>query len=88
MAMLGVPYGDAVTHAEQMARAQAKDVAADIEKNGGPANLQDKDIVALIAYVQRLGQDIKLATPAPTGAAAAARPAKAVPVAAIAGKVP
>ena len=65
MAMLGVPYGDAVTKAESMARAQAKVVAADIEKNGGPANLQDQEIVALIAYVQRLGQDIKLATQTP-----------------------
>jgi cytochrome c oxidase cbb3-type subunit I/II len=88
MAMLGVPYGEAINHAEQMARAQAKTVAADIEKNGGPANLQDKDIVALIAYVQRLGQDIKLATPAPIGAAAAAHPMAAVPVAALARTAP
>ena len=88
MAMLGVPYGDAVNNAEKMARAQAMTIAADIEKNGGPANLQEKDIVALIAYVQRLGQDIKLATPAPVGAAVAAHPIAAVPVAAMARKTP
>jgi cytochrome c oxidase cbb3-type subunit I/II len=61
MAMLGVPYGKAVTEAIPMAKAQAASIAADVEKNGGPANLQDREIVAMVAYIQRLGQDIKLA---------------------------
>jgi len=58
MAMLGVPYGDAVLRAEQMARAQSRTIAADISSQGGPSNLQDKKIVALIAYLQRMGTDL------------------------------
>jgi cytochrome c oxidase cbb3-type subunit I/II len=69
MAMLGVPYGAAVTKAEAMAREQAKTVAAEISANGGPSDLQEKEIVAIVAYMQRLGKDIKLAT-APLAAAA------------------
>ncbi len=42
-----------------MARAQAKQIAAAIAQQGGPAGLEDKEIVALIAYLQRLGPDIK-----------------------------
>jgi cytochrome c oxidase cbb3-type subunit I/II len=73
MSMLGVPYGKAVTEAIPMAKAQAATVAADIEKNGGPANLQEQEIVAIVAYIQRLGQDIKLANaPAATTASRAA----------------
>ena len=59
MAMLGVPYGDAVNRAPAMARAQADSVAKAIEGEGGPKGLQDKQIVALVAYLQRLGRDIK-----------------------------
>ena len=78
MAMLGVPYGDAVTNAESMARKQAQEVATDIEKNGGPVGLQDMEIVAIVAYVQRLGQDIKLANaPPPVAARATTTPAVA-----------
>ena len=58
MAMLGVPYGDAIHHAKDMAVAQAKEVAARIEKDNGPKGLEDKDIVALVAYLQRLGTDL------------------------------
>ena len=65
MAMLGVPYGEAVQRAPEMARAQARAVAANIEELGGPAGLEDREIVALIAYLQRLGTDIRSrATPA------------------------
>ena len=59
MAMLGVPYGRAINNSVTMAKAQAALVATDIEKSGGPAGLQDKEIVAIVAYIQRLGQDIK-----------------------------
>mgnify|MGYP001764991218 CR=1 FL=1 len=61
MAMLGVPYGDAVRQAPAMAREQAAAIAANIESQGGPAGLGDKEVVALIAYLQRLGKDIKAA---------------------------
>ncbi len=66
MAMLGVPYPDAVQgQAEHLARAQAKQVADEITTQGGPSGLEEKQIVALVAYLQRLGTDIKTAS-APT----------------------
>jgi cytochrome c oxidase cbb3-type subunit I/II len=58
MIMLGVPYGDVINSAEPNARAQAQAIAAEIQKQGGPNDLADKEIVALIAYLQRLGTDI------------------------------
>ncbi|MFI5312171.1 MAG: cytochrome-c oxidase, cbb3-type subunit II, partial [Gemmatimonadales bacterium] len=58
MAMLGVPYGDAVNRAPQMARDQALAIATEIEKSGGPTGLADKEITALVAYLERLGTDI------------------------------
>jgi cytochrome c oxidase cbb3-type subunit I/II len=57
MAMLGVPYGDAVRRAPDMARAQAQTIAAGLVEQGGPSGLADKEIVALVAYLQRLGRD-------------------------------
>jgi cytochrome c oxidase cbb3-type subunit I/II len=59
MAMLGVPYGEAVKDAPGQARAQAAEVAARIAEQGGPAGLEDREIVALVAYLQRLGTDIR-----------------------------
>ncbi len=59
MAMLGVPYGDAVKDAPGLAKAQAQELGAQIAASGGPADLGDKEIVALVAYLQRLGKDIK-----------------------------
>jgi cytochrome c oxidase cbb3-type subunit I/II len=59
MAMLGVPYGQAVTDAPAMARRQAAALAADIETAGGPAGLADREIIALVAYLERLGTDIR-----------------------------
>jgi cytochrome c oxidase cbb3-type subunit I/II len=59
MAMLGVPYGDAVRRAEPMARAQAREIANEIVTQGGPGALETKKIVALVAYLQRLGTDIR-----------------------------
>ncbi|MCA9632938.1 MAG: cytochrome-c oxidase, cbb3-type subunit I [Myxococcales bacterium] len=65
MAMLGVPYGDSVNVAESQARAQAKEIALEVEKQGGPKGLEEKEVIALIAYLQRLGTDIKAAPPPP-----------------------
>ncbi len=59
MVMFGVPYGEAVTSAEKMARAQAKEISDAVVSQGGPDNIGDKDVIALIAYLQRLGTDIK-----------------------------
>jgi cytochrome c oxidase cbb3-type subunit I/II len=69
MALLGVPYGAAVTRGEEMARDQARSIASEIATQGGPRGLEGKKIVALVAYLQRLGSDIKktpgVAPPAP-----------------------
>ena len=37
---------------------QAQQIAADLQNSGAPAE-PDKEIIALIAYLQRLGTDIK-----------------------------
>jgi cytochrome c oxidase cbb3-type subunit I/II len=59
MAMLGVPYGKAVlADADGIAKVQAGEIAAQIVSEGGPAGLENKEVTALIAYVQRLGRDI------------------------------
>jgi cytochrome c oxidase cbb3-type subunit I/II len=71
MAMLGVPYGDAMTSAPALARAQAQQIAEGVAAAGGPTDLADKEIVALVAYLQRLGADIRkggMATSAGTAA--------------------
>jgi cytochrome c oxidase cbb3-type subunit I/II len=64
MAMLGVPYGEAVQAgvAERMAREQASAMARGIEEQGGPPGLADKEILALTAYLQRLGRDARIVT--------------------------
>jgi cbb3-type cytochrome oxidase cytochrome c subunit len=57
---LGVPYTPAeVAGAAAAARDQAKGIADEIAKQGGPTGLEDKQITALIAYLQRLGTDIR-----------------------------
>lgn len=57
MKYLGVPYDDnTVANADIVAQKQALEVAKDLETNGAPAGLEKKEIVALIAYLQSLGQ--------------------------------
>jgi cytochrome c oxidase cbb3-type subunit I/II len=57
MSNLGVPYeSDVIANADIYAQKQAKAIAEDLEKNGGPKGLEKKEIVALIAYIQSLGQ--------------------------------
>ena len=59
-ATLGVPYTrEQVTGAATLARAQGKQIAAAIAQQGGPAGLEETELVALVAYLQRLGTDIK-----------------------------
>ncbi len=65
--MLGVPYGDAVTRAPAMAREQAARIAASIVQGGGEAGYETREIVAMVAYMQRLGRDAQ--RPAVAGAA-------------------
>jgi len=58
--MLGTPYAEGFEKkATELAKKQAKEVAADLNKNGIKLpGLENKEIVALIAYLQRLGTDI------------------------------
>jgi len=60
MAMLGVPYGAEVNTAASSARTQAQKFAQQLETAGGPTGMQDKEVIALIAYLQRLGVDLRL----------------------------
>jgi cytochrome c oxidase cbb3-type subunit I/II len=60
MKSLGVPYTDEdVRDAEKEARAEAKAIADGLMAGGAAAKLEDKEIIALIAYLQRLGMDFK-----------------------------
>ena len=59
MSTLGVPYEPAeVEGASALAHEQAAGIAAEVVKQGGPEGLAGKRIVALIAYLQRMGTDI------------------------------
>jgi cytochrome c oxidase cbb3-type subunit I/II len=78
MALLGVPYGEAVKNgrAVEMAREQAAAIAGQIEQQGGPPGLGDRKVVAMIAYLQRLGTDIYRPADAPGAPPVAAGPGK------------
>jgi len=61
---IGVPYPEgfgSIANDELMK--QANEITADLQKNGAPVT-PEKEIVALIAYLQRLGVDIKGEKPA------------------------
>lgn len=59
MRSLGVPYGEGYEHkANRELDIQAKAIADDLQKNNIKVK-SDKEIIALIAYLQRLGTDIK-----------------------------
>jgi cytochrome c oxidase cbb3-type subunit I/II len=85
MQALGVPYTDAErAAAAESAKVQAKEIAQRIFTQGGPKGLEDKKMVALIAYMQRMGKDLfeppprKAAVPPPPPPAPA-EPAPADP---------
>jgi cytochrome c oxidase cbb3-type subunit I/II len=60
MAMLGVPYdASALNQGGELARKQAEQIAAALVSEGGPTVSPDREVLALIAYMQRLGTDIK-----------------------------
>jgi cytochrome c oxidase cbb3-type subunit I/II len=64
MARVGVPYTEAeIQGAPEAARAQAEAISARLKEKGITCP-PDREIVALIAYLQRLGTDIENA-PAP-----------------------
>ncbi|TDP62683.1 cytochrome-c oxidase, cbb3-type subunit I [Bradymonas sediminis] len=73
---LGVPYSDAeIDRAVEDAQAQAAQMASQITVAKG--NVEDRAIVALIAYLQRLGADVKQSTAAPAPAKKAEEPKEA-----------
>ena len=65
---LGVPYTqDVAANAAALARKQGQQIAGEIVQQGGPAGLEETKVVALIAYLQRLGTDIKQTTASAAG---------------------
>jgi len=67
--VLGTPYSDEeVENAVEIAREEARTIAREVEAQGGPEGLENKQIVALVAYLQRLGKDIEASTTAEEGA--------------------
>jgi len=61
---VGVPYTDGqIEAASQSIAAQSATLAAEVEAQQGPKGLADKEIIALTAYLQRLGTDIKWKRP-------------------------
>ena len=70
MVTLGVPYTQfELDKAVYLLKNQAKEIENNLRqdpefvKNYGDAQIENKEIVALIAYLQRLGTDIKAETP-------------------------
>jgi cytochrome c oxidase cbb3-type subunit I/II len=61
----GVPYTDSeIQNAVDNARAQAAGIASNVEQTGGPTGLENKEIIALVAFLQRLGTDLGKSTAA------------------------
>ncbi|TWT96409.1 cytochrome-c oxidase, cbb3-type subunit I [Neorhodopirellula pilleata] len=72
-AFLGAPYTDEeLNNTAEVAMKQAERIAAEIVEQGGPAKTYEKQAVALIAYLQRVGIDLF---------AEEEKPAEAVPAA-------
>ncbi len=75
---LGVPYSEEeIGNAVQLARTQADAIGKKLDRESGMEGLEHKKIIALIAYLQRMGTDIKKpleATTAPQPAPAPATP--------------
>lgn len=58
MQTLGVPYTNKEIQAgEENARSQAAKISTGLIEAGAPEKVQDREVVALIAYMQRLGVD-------------------------------
>lgn len=68
--LLGAPYEEELENGEELAREQAVGIAADIVKQGGPAGVHEKQAIALIAYLQRVGVDYFRTETAPAEAEA------------------
>lgn len=57
MKTLGVPYSDEeIQNAKTLAQAEAESIAQKLKESGVDIEVKDKQIVALIAYLQRIGK--------------------------------
>lgn len=57
---LGTPYSqDEIENAVELAKAQAKEVSDNLKDSDEKRDLENKEIIAMIAYLQRLGTDFK-----------------------------
>jgi cytochrome c oxidase cbb3-type subunit I/II len=66
MRALGVPYAEqTVADAARLARVQADEIAAKVVAENGPAGLGERKVVALVAYLMRLGTDLDKPVGAP-----------------------
>ena len=80
MKAIGVPYSErTVAEAAELARKQAQEIEAKVIAENGPKGVGDRKVVALVAYLMRLGTDLDkpVVQPAgePTGVASAGAPA-------------
>lgn len=58
MLALGVPYStEEINNSVANAKSQAEIIANGLAESGVPAKIQDKEVIALIAYIQRIGVD-------------------------------
>ncbi len=58
MHALGVPYtADEINNSVANAQAQATTIANGLVESGVPAKIVDKEVIAIIAYIQRIGVD-------------------------------
>ncbi len=60
LAWLGTPYSpEEIDSAESLAMSQAEEISQRLKQSGETRELKDKEIIAMIAYLQRLGTDFK-----------------------------
>ncbi|MGN6137160.1 MAG: cytochrome-c oxidase, cbb3-type subunit II, partial [Aureliella sp.] len=64
-ALLGAKYDFEPNQAEEIARQQAREISAAMVKQGGPRGKEEMQVIAMIAYLQRLGTDITRPDAAP-----------------------
>ena len=57
--ILGLPFDqETLKNSVEVAKKQAKEITTDLMQSKVPAQVEDREIIALIAYLQRLGQDL------------------------------
>jgi cytochrome c oxidase cbb3-type subunit I/II len=80
--LLGANYSqDVLDNCETLAQKQALKINAEMVSQGGAANVYDKQAIALIAYIQRLGTDLTRTPTPPAPPPAQQAPAPASPTA-------